>query len=66
MTLPDHGHILPIVARTKSIRILVTSDEKTRIEKAAAAARRTTSDWLRLLAEREIENQDRDLQGPQR
>jgi len=48
-----------MMARTESIRILVTAEEKARIEKGAEAARRTMSDWLRLLAEQEIERQDR-------
>jgi uncharacterized protein (DUF1778 family) len=57
--LPEPCHILPRMARTESIRILVTAEEKARIEKAADAARRSMSDWLRLLAEEEIERQDR-------
>jgi uncharacterized protein (DUF1778 family) len=52
-----------MMARTESIRILVTADEKARIEKAATAARRTMSDWLRLLAEEEIQRQNRDPEG---
>jgi hypothetical protein len=48
-----------MMARTESIRILVTAQEKARIEKAADAARRSMSDWLRLLAEEAIERQDR-------
>lgn len=62
-TLPGHCHILAMMARTESIRILVTADEKARIEKAATAARRTMSDWLRLLAEGEIQRQNRDPEG---
>jgi uncharacterized protein (DUF1778 family) len=45
------------VRRTESIRLLVTAEEKARIEQAAAAARRSMSDWLRVVAEEEIERQ---------
>jgi uncharacterized protein (DUF1778 family) len=41
----------------ESIRLLVTAKEKARIEQAAAAARRSISDWLRVVAEEEIERQ---------
>jgi uncharacterized protein (DUF1778 family) len=44
--------------RTVSIRILVSPEEKDRIEKAAAVARRSMSDWLRLLAVDEIGRQE--------
>lgn len=50
-TWPYHGHM----ARTESIRVLVSPEEKLRIEKAALAARRSMSDWLRLLAEEAID-----------
>ena len=43
--------------RTESIRLLVTAEEKARIEQAAVAARRSMSDWLRVVAEEEIERQ---------
>jgi len=39
------------------MRLLVTAEEKARIEHAAAAARRTMLDWLRVVAEEEIERQ---------
>jgi uncharacterized protein (DUF1778 family) len=48
------------MARTESIRILVSPEEKVLIEKAAAAARRSMSDWLRLLAEEAIDRQGRE------
>jgi hypothetical protein len=35
----------------------VTAEEKARIEQAAAAARRSMSDWLRVVAEEEMERQ---------
>lgn len=50
---------MPTMARTVSIRVLVSAEEKARIEKGAAAARRTMSDWLRLLAEEEMDRQER-------
>jgi len=48
-----------MVRRTESIRLLVTAAEKARIEQAAAAARRSMSDWLRVVAEERIESQSR-------
>jgi uncharacterized protein (DUF1778 family) len=48
------------MARTDSIRILVSPEEKLLIEKAAAAARRSMSDWLRLLAEEAIDRQGKE------
>ena len=50
--------------RTTSIRILVTLEEKARIEKGAAGARRTVSDWMRLLAEDELRRQDQGTNVP--
>ena len=48
------------MARTTSIRVLVSPEEKDRIEKAAAAAKRSMSDWLRILADDAIDRQDRE------
>lgn len=59
-TWPYYCH----VRRTTSIRILVTPEEKDRIEKGASRARRTVSDWLRLLAENEVERQSRSANVP--
>lgn len=46
-----------MVRRNDSIRLLVTAEEKARIERAAAAAKRTMSDWLRVVAEEAMERQ---------
>ena len=46
--------------RTESIRLLVTAEERARIEQAAAAAKRSMSDWLRVVAEERIEGQFRE------
>jgi len=41
----------------------VTAEEKARIGRAAAAARRTMSDWLRVVAEERIEGQFPEEEG---
>jgi hypothetical protein len=41
----------------------MTAEEKARIEQAAAAARRSMSDWLRVVAEERIERQFREEEG---
>lgn len=51
------------VRRTESIRLLVTAEEKARIGRAAAAAKRTMSDWLRVVAEERIDGQFREEEG---
>ncbi len=42
----------------------MSPEEKARIKKGAAAARRSVSDWLRLLAEDEIERQNQQANVP--
>lgn len=57
------GNTIAIMRRTESIRLLVTAEEKARIGRAAAAAKRTMSDWLRVVAEERIEGQFREEEG---
>ena len=59
LTADRPSNTIAMMARTDSIRLLVTTEEKTRIEQAAATARRSMSDWLRLVAEEAIERQRR-------
>ena len=63
LTANRYGNTIAIMRRTESIRLLVTAEEKARIERAAAAARRTMSDWLRVVAEERIERQFREEEG---
>jgi len=60
LTSNGHGNTIATMRRTESIRLLVTAEEKARIERAATAARRSMSDWLRVVAEERIEGQLRE------
>lgn len=60
LTVNGHGNTVATVRSTESIRLLVTAEEKALIERAAAVARRTLSDWLRIVAEERIERQSRE------
>lgn len=49
----------PSLVRSQSIRLRVTLDEKTRLERAAAARGESVSDLLRRMALREADKLDR-------